>query len=103
MLLAACTTVALLRVMVLPTGERGERLQGAEGRCGIPGLRSGGAPLLGSSMLPAAAGQALKCGCVQSSMAAGDHYVVYSKVCGGKVLAASALSAVHHRKTGTSY
>lgn len=47
--------------------------------------------------------QALTHGLMQSSMAAGDHYVVYSKVAGGKVLAASALSAVHHRKTGTSY
>ena len=36
-------------------------------------------------------------------MQAGDHHVVYSKVCGGKVLAGSALSAVHHRRTGTSY
>ncbi len=40
---------------------------------------------------------------VQDRMEAGDHYIVYAKVDFGKVVDADVLSAVHHRKTGTSY
>ena len=40
---------------------------------------------------------------VLDKMEAGDHWVVYAQIKQGKVLEDSALSAVHHRKTGTSY
>ena len=36
-------------------------------------------------------------------MQAGDHWVVYGTVDGGKVLDESALTAIHQRKTGTTY
>ncbi len=36
-------------------------------------------------------------------MEAGDHWVVYARVDSGKVTAEGALSAVHHRKVGTTY
>ncbi|NJR43846.1 MAG: flavin reductase family protein [Akkermansiaceae bacterium] len=39
---------------------------------------------------------------VTDRMDAGDHYVVYGTVNSGKVLN-DGLSAVHHRKSGTSY
>jgi flavin reductase (DIM6/NTAB) family NADH-FMN oxidoreductase RutF len=37
------------------------------------------------------------------SWKAGDHWVVYATVDAGKVLDPDALSAVHQRKTGTTY
>lgn len=40
---------------------------------------------------------------VKDRMIAGDHYIVYAQVDFGKVVDPNALSAVHHRKVGTSY
>lgn len=40
---------------------------------------------------------------VKDRMEAGDHYIVYAQVDHGKVMDASAVSAVHHRKVGTTY
>ena len=40
---------------------------------------------------------------VKDRMEAGDHYIVYAHVDYGKVVNGNALSAVHHRKVGTSY
>ena len=40
---------------------------------------------------------------VTQRMDAGDHFIVYGEVLDGEVLDATALSAVHHRKAGTSY
>ncbi|MEW5312660.1 MAG: hypothetical protein WDW38_004276 [Sanguina aurantia] len=40
---------------------------------------------------------------VVSRLEAGDHYVLYANVLGGKVLAEGALTAVHHRKVGNHY
>ena len=40
---------------------------------------------------------------VKDRMEAGDHYVVYAQIDFGKVVDSSALSAVHHRRVGTSY
>jgi flavin reductase (DIM6/NTAB) family NADH-FMN oxidoreductase RutF len=40
---------------------------------------------------------------VTDRMDAGDHYIVYGTVKRGQVLNSGGLSAVHHRKSGTSY
>ena len=40
---------------------------------------------------------------VADRMEAGDHYLVYATVDSGEVVDATAVSAVHHRKVGTSY
>lgn len=44
------------------------------------------------------------CGCAQvvSRMEAGDHWIIYGQVNGGK-LQNEALTAVHHRKVGNHY
>lgn len=43
-------------------------------------------------------------GCtIKDRLEAGDHWIVYATVDGGKVLTETASSAVHHRKIGTSY
>lgn len=55
----------------------------------------------GGVVLPGAASY-LDC-TVKDRMDAGDHYIVYATVDSGKVLEESAVSAVHHRKVGTSY
>lgn len=55
----------------------------------------------GCAVLPSAASY-VDC-TVTDRMEAGDHWVVYATVQGGKVLQSNALSAVHHRKSGTSY
>jgi flavin reductase (DIM6/NTAB) family NADH-FMN oxidoreductase RutF len=36
-------------------------------------------------------------------MEAGDHYLIYATVDGGRVLDDAAPSSVHYRKLGTSY
>lgn len=40
---------------------------------------------------------------VTDRMDAGDHYIVYGTVQNGAVLDETAVSAVHHRKSGASY
>ena len=40
---------------------------------------------------------------VRERMEAGDHWIVYATVEGGRVLDSSTPSAVHHRKTGSNY
>jgi len=40
---------------------------------------------------------------VSERMECGDHWVVLAKVCDGKLLRETGLTAIHHRKTGTSY
>ena len=55
----------------------------------------------GCVVLPKAA-SVVECKVVKR-MEAGDHWVVYATVTDGKVLQPNALTAVHHRKTGTSY
>lgn len=40
---------------------------------------------------------------VLDRMEAGDHWVVYCRVDGGQVVDEGAVSAVHQRKTGTTY
>lgn len=40
---------------------------------------------------------------VTDRMDAGDHFIVYGTVKTGAVLDSTAVSAVHHRKTGRSY
>ena len=40
---------------------------------------------------------------VQQRMECGDHWVVYATVDNGKLLQPDAVTAVHHRKTGTQY
>lgn len=40
---------------------------------------------------------------VADRMDAGDHFLVYGMVKDGSVLDSSAVSAVHHRKSGASY
>ncbi|NDJ17120.1 diflavin flavoprotein [Myxacorys almedinensis] len=40
---------------------------------------------------------------VQNRMECGDHWLLYAEVANGKVLAAKAVTAVLHRKSGTSY
>ncbi|CAD7701125.1 unnamed protein product [Ostreobium quekettii] len=55
----------------------------------------------GCVILPDAAAY-LEC-TVAQRMEAGDHWIVYATVDGGKVQDDKALSAVHHRKTATNY
>ena len=52
-------------------------------------------------MLPGAASY-VDC-TVKDRMEAGDHYIVYAQIDFGKVVDSQAVSAVHHRKVGTSY
>lgn len=40
---------------------------------------------------------------VKERMEAGDHWVIYATVEGGKVMDRDSQSAVHHRKVGTNY
>ena len=40
---------------------------------------------------------------VSERMECGDHWVVLAKVNDGKLLKEGGLTAIHHRKTGTSY
>ena len=40
---------------------------------------------------------------VEERMECGDHWVVLAKVRDGKLLQDEGLTAIHHRKTGTSY
>ncbi|KAK9827610.1 hypothetical protein WJX81_005946 [Elliptochloris bilobata] len=40
---------------------------------------------------------------VVSRLEAGDHWIVYAKVNAGRIMEEGALSAVHHRKVGTTY
>lgn len=40
---------------------------------------------------------------VEQRMDAGDHFIVYGTISDGQVLDEGAVSAVHHRKAGTSY
>ena len=40
---------------------------------------------------------------VEERMECGDHWVVLAKVRDGKLLQDAGLTAIHHRKTGTSY
>jgi flavin reductase (DIM6/NTAB) family NADH-FMN oxidoreductase RutF len=55
----------------------------------------------GCVIIPAAAAY-LEC-TVASRMEAGDHYIVYATVEGGRLLDAQAQSAVHYRGIGTTY
>lgn len=55
----------------------------------------------GAVIVPQAAAY-LEC-TVGSRMAAGDHYVVYAQVVGGKVLEEGAQSVMHFRKAGDHY
>lgn len=40
---------------------------------------------------------------IKDRLEAGDHWIVYATVDGGKVLAEIEPTAVHHRKIGTTY
>ncbi len=40
---------------------------------------------------------------IKDRIEAGDHWIVYATVDGGKVLAPDAQTAVHHRKAGNHY
>lgn len=40
---------------------------------------------------------------IKDRLEAGDHWIVYATVDGGKVLAETDPTAVHHRKIGTTY
>lgn len=55
----------------------------------------------GCAILPGTAAY-LECS-VSDKMEAGDHWIVYATVDDGKVTEEGALSAVHHRKIGTTY
>lgn len=55
----------------------------------------------GCAILPGTAAY-LECS-VADKLEAGDHWVVYATVEAGKVTEEGALSAVHHRKIGTTY
>lgn len=55
----------------------------------------------GAAILPDAAAY-LECS-VSARMEAGDHYLIYATVDGGRVLDDTAPSSVHYRKVGTSY
>jgi len=57
-----------------------------------------------STGLPVIPGAAAYIECsVESRMETGDHWVLYATVNSGKVLDENALTALHHRKVGTSY
>ena len=55
----------------------------------------------GAVVIPEAAAF-LECS-VASRMEAGDHWIIYATVDGGKVLDDSAQSVVHYRRIGTTY
>eukprot|EP00951_Prasinocladus_malaysianus_P012596 scaffold93998_cov22-Prasinocladus_malaysianus.AAC.1 len=55
----------------------------------------------GGIVLPQAASY-LEC-TVAGKMETGDHWIVYATVDSGKVLDDNAITAVQHRKVGTSY
>lgn len=55
----------------------------------------------GCAILPGTAAY-LECS-VADKLEAGDHWVVYATVDSGQVTEEGALSAVHHRKIGTTY
>jgi flavin reductase (DIM6/NTAB) family NADH-FMN oxidoreductase RutF len=55
----------------------------------------------GAAVIPEAAAF-LECS-VASRMEAGDHWIIYATVDGGKVLDDTAQSVVHYRRIGTTY
>ena len=74
----------------------------APGEDRFEGLEVTRAEASGAAVLSAAAAAYLEC-TVAQRMEAGDHWVLYATVGGGKVLDEGAQSAVHFRKVGTSY
>jgi len=67
----------------------------------LEGLETTDSPVSGCPVLKDANAY-LDCEIVER-MEAGDHWVVYARVTGGKVLSESALTSVHHRKVGNHY
>jgi len=79
--------------MSKPFGPGEDRFAGVDG---VTLSEASGAPIL-----PDIASY-LEC-TVADRMDAGDHFIVYATVRGGKVVDAGADSAVHQRKSGASY
>eukprot|EP00877_Chromochloris_zofingiensis_P001128 jgi/Chrzof1/11015/Cz05g20140.t1 len=82
----------ILKVMSTPHQPGEDRLEGIE----IFDSEVSGAPIL------KAANAYMDCEVI-SRMEAGDHWVIYAKVEGGKVLDDAALTSVCHRKVGNHY
>jgi flavin reductase (DIM6/NTAB) family NADH-FMN oxidoreductase RutF len=91
--LAAGSEKAAIKQLLRPFAPGESRFQGIETKPG---------PLSGAPLLPAAAAAYLEC-TVADRMDAGDHWILLATVQDGGVLREEALTAVHHRRSGTNY
>ncbi|MBW4489061.1 MAG: diflavin flavoprotein [Trichocoleus desertorum ATA4-8-CV12] len=90
-ILAEGNNLGLMKHFLKPFGPAEDRFQGVETE-----LTSDGAPILKDALAY------LECR-VENRMECGDHWLLYAIADSGKVLESNALTAVHHRKTGTHY
>ncbi|MBD2122438.1 diflavin flavoprotein [Trichocoleus sp. FACHB-262] len=90
--LAEGNHIGLMKQFLKPFGPAEDRFQGVETE-----LTSEGAPILKDALAY------IECR-IENRMECGDHWLLYAIADNGKVLQQSnALTAVHHRKTGTHY
>ncbi|MBD1861036.1 MULTISPECIES: diflavin flavoprotein [Trichocoleus] len=90
--LAEGNHIGLMKQFLKPFGPAEDRFQGVETE-----LTSDGAPILKDALAY------IECR-IENRMECGDHWLLYAIADSGKVLQQSnALTAVHHRKTGTHY
>ena len=83
--------IGLMKHFLKPFGPAEDRFQGVEIE-----TASDGSPILKDALAY------LECR-VENRMECGDHWLLYAIADSGKVLEANALTAIHHRKTGTHY
>ncbi|MBD3560605.1 flavin reductase, partial [Planktothrix sp. FACHB-1355] len=90
-LLAEGNHIGLMKHFLKPFGPAEDRFAGV-----ATAEAHNGCPILNDALAY------LECS-VQNRMECGDHWLVYASVENGKVLKADAVTAVHHRKSGSHY